>query len=48
VCVGGVCEYIGCELDAECKTILGLHDQTANEETPWVSTIECRAPTEDD
>src|SRR6478735_6899702 len=48
VCVGGVCEYIGCELDAECKTILGLYDQTADHETPWVSTIECRAPTEDD
>jgi len=43
VCSGGVCEYIGCELDSECKTIVGLHDQESSSDTPWVSTIECRA-----
>jgi len=48
VCRGGVCEYIGCEVDAECKTILGLYDQETSEETPWVSTLECRSPTSED
>lgn len=48
VCVGGVCEYIGCEFDTECKTILGLHDQQASEETPWISTVECRTSASSD
>jgi hypothetical protein len=48
VCSGGVCQYIGCEFDSECKTIAGLHDQQSSEESPWVSSVSCReaAPVE--
>jgi hypothetical protein len=44
VCLGGICEYIGCETDSECKTIAGLHNQPLPTELrPWVTTAECRA-----
>lgn len=42
VCTGGLCEYIGCESTAECKTIIALHDQVASTGQPWVPTVECR------
>lgn len=42
VCSGGRCQYIGCESDAECKTILKVHNQFASSERPWVSRVECR------
>jgi hypothetical protein len=43
VCLEGVCEYIGCETNSECKTIVGLHDQPlASPERPWTTTAECR------
>jgi hypothetical protein len=42
VCEGGICEYIGCETNAECKTILGVYNVEANRETPWISHLECR------
>jgi len=42
VCSGGVCEYIGCETSAECKTIAGLHDQVASDDQPWIPSVECR------
>jgi hypothetical protein len=42
VCFGGRCEYIGCETAAECKTIVGLHDQVASDDQPWVPSVECR------
>lgn len=42
VCSGGLCEYIGCESAAECKTIIGLHDQVSSDEQPWTPTVECR------
>lgn len=42
VCEGGACRYIGCEEDAECKTITGLHDQTRSPEQPWIPRVECR------
>ncbi len=45
VCSGGVCEYIGCETEAECKTIVGLHDQGSSDAAPWVPTVECRSAT---
>jgi hypothetical protein len=44
VCSGGICEYIGCKGAAECKTILGVVDQEADPERPWVPRLECRAP----
>jgi hypothetical protein len=44
VCLDGVCEYIGCETDSECKTIAGLHGlPEPTPERPWVTTVECRA-----
>src|SRR6478609_7027649 len=43
ICSGGLCKYIGCETSAECKTIIGLHDQVATDEHPWLSSAECRA-----
>jgi hypothetical protein len=44
VCLNGTCEYIGCETDAECKTIAGLHNLPApSPERPWTTTAECRA-----
>lgn len=43
VCSGGLCQYIGCEDSAECKTIVGLHDQVASDEHPWLASVECRA-----
>lgn len=46
VCEGGVCEYIGCETSAECKTIVGLHNQESSGDMPWVTVLECRAPEE--
>ncbi len=42
VCNGGLCEYIGCDSSAECKTIIGLHDQVSSDAQPWVPTVECR------
>jgi hypothetical protein len=42
VCSGGRCRYIGCETDAECKTVAGLHHQVASDDQPWVPSIECR------
>jgi hypothetical protein len=42
VCTGGLCEYIGCESTAECKSIVGLHDQVATDDQPWIPTVECR------
>jgi len=46
VCLDGVCEYIGCETDGECKTILGLHNQpTSSDDRPWTTTAVCREDT---
>jgi hypothetical protein len=46
VCLDGVCEYLGCESDSECKTIAGLHDLPApTPERPWLTTVTCRAET---
>jgi hypothetical protein len=43
VCFEGICKYIGCETDAECKTIAGLHNLPApTPERPWTTTAECR------
>jgi hypothetical protein len=43
VCLDGVCEYIGCETDGECKTIAGLHNLPApTPERPWSTTAQCR------
>ncbi len=43
VCLNGVCKYIGCETDAECKTIAGLHDlPVSTPERPWVTTAVCK------
>ncbi len=47
VCLDGVCEYIGCETDAECKTIVGLHNQpVSTDERPWTTKAVCRAENE--
>ena len=46
VCLEGVCEYLGCETDGECKTIAGLHNLPApTPERPWTTKVECRADT---
>lgn len=46
VCLEGVCEYLGCETDSECKTIAGLHNLPApTPERPWITKVECRAET---
>jgi len=43
VCSEGTCKYIGCETDAECKTIAGLHDlPVSTPERPWVTTAVCK------
>lgn len=43
VCLSNVCKYIGCETDAECKTIAGLHDlPISTEERPWVTSAVCK------
>lgn len=42
VCSGGLCEYIGCETAAECKAIVGLHDQVSSDDQPWIPAVECR------
>ncbi len=43
ICLEGVCEYIGCETDGECKTIAGLHNQPVpTHEHPWTTKAECR------
>jgi hypothetical protein len=46
-CDGGLCKYIGCETAAECKTIIGLHDQVASDVHPWIPSVDCRAATND-
>ena len=44
VCVNNVCEFIGCETNAECKAFTGLNNQPApTPEQPWIVTTECRA-----
>jgi hypothetical protein len=43
VCLEGMCEYIGCETDTECKTIAGLHNlPEPSPERPWVTSVQCR------
>lgn len=43
ICLGGRCEYIGCETDSECKTIAGLHDRPVpTREQPWTTTAICK------
>ena len=43
VCLAGVCKYIGCETDSECKTIAGLHDlPLPTPERPWTTTAVCK------
>ena len=43
VCSGGRCQYIGCETNDECVTILSVHEQGTSDERPWVPAVECRA-----
>jgi hypothetical protein len=43
VCSGRLCQYIGCDTNEECATILGVHEQGASEERPWIASVECRA-----
>jgi hypothetical protein len=43
VCLAGVCKYIGCETDSECKTIAGIHDlPVPTPERPWSTTAVCQ------
>lgn len=43
VCLDGRCEYIGCETDAECKTIAGLHNHPLpTRDRPWTTSAVCR------
>jgi len=43
VCFESVCKYIGCETDAECKTIAGLHNlPVPTPERPWLTTAVCK------
>jgi hypothetical protein len=44
VCHEGTCEYIGCENDGECKSLLNLHNWESSKEFPWVPAGECREP----
>ncbi len=44
VCSGGICEYIGCETEAECKAILATAEVSLDEDTPWTTRLECRTP----
>lgn len=47
VCLEGVCEYIGCETDNECKTIVGLHNlPVPTLEQPWTTKAVCRGDTD--
>ena len=42
VCFEGICKYIGCESDAECKTIAGLHNlPVPTPERPWITSAVC-------
>jgi hypothetical protein len=44
LCFEGTCKYIGCETDAECKTIAGLHNlPVPTPERPWLTTAVCKA-----
>jgi hypothetical protein len=44
ICLDGICSYLGCETDSECKTIAGLQNlPPPTPERPWVTTVECRA-----
>ncbi len=47
-CDDGACKYIGCQDDAECKTILGLHSWMSDSDRPWVPVGECRAAVVDE
>lgn len=44
ICDGGACEYIGCDNNDECKTILGLHNWESSTDFPWVPEGVCREP----
>jgi len=46
-CSGGLCKYIGCETNEECKTIVGLHNQVPSDNQPWIPAVECRPQTSD-
>jgi hypothetical protein len=43
VCFEGVCKYIGCDSDSECKTIAGLHNlPVPTPERPWITSAVCK------
>src|SRR6478609_2369336 len=43
ICHEGICTYIGCETDGECKTIAGLHDlPLPTPDRPWTTTAVCK------
>jgi hypothetical protein len=46
-CDAGLCKYIGCENSDECKTILGVHNQTTSDAQPWIPAVDCRAVDDD-
>lgn len=44
VCADGYCQYIGCENDAQCDNLFGLHGQDVTEDRPYVTQGLCVAP----
>ena len=43
VCEAGFCKFVGCDTDEECRSFLGLADQTtSNPSQPWISKAVCR------
>jgi len=46
-CEAGLCKYIGCNSSDECKSILGVHNQTASDTQPWIPAVDCRSTKDD-
>lgn len=42
VCEGGFCKFVGCDSDEECRSYLGLANETSNPAQPWISKAVCR------
>ena len=43
VCESGFCKFVGCDTDEECRSYLGLQNQTSsNPSQPWISKAVCR------
>ncbi len=42
MCEDGYCKFIGCKTDEECRSYLGIANETTSDIKPYVSKAVCR------